>query len=92
MSEMIERVAKHLSYELGDTMGDSRDVHWSGCEIRRAGAIGAARAVLEAMCDPTSGMMSAGADSFGMRNSLMAPMVRAFYVWQSMMEEALSDD
>lgn len=102
MSEMVERVARAIATELGadldtafadktewtnmrgtDAAGRWRDIN----EPFKSDYLAAARAAIEAMREPTGGMLKAG-----FKNTLNDAFdTEVSYIWQAMIDAALGD-
>lgn len=88
MSEMIERVAKAIVEKLNEIEGGGTSWDEAGHEMKES-MFPLARAVIEAMRDPTTAMLEAEPEDdgeFSKENSIF----HARQFWQAMIDEALA--
>lgn len=95
MSEMVERVAKEIHYEMCSTgIGSLSMCSWPPSDQKRAAAVRKiARAAIKAMRKPTRRMLSAGGFYHiqGAGSVSETDMEIAKREWQAMISEALKD-
>jgi hypothetical protein len=96
MSEMVERVARAIWQEsVGPAQWPEWDT-WAPDAWSKVRSRAQARAALVALFEPTGGMKDAGAETYGLGNSVIGPAGAALVgqptkAYQAMIDKALED-